>query len=47
MRSIIYPSRWYWFLTPRVGKGLLRGGKEKRDENGKLLQIKTVSHNVN
>ena len=23
------------FITPRVGKGLVRGGKKKKDENGK------------
>lgn len=25
------------FITPRVGKGLLRGGKEKKDENGNVI----------
>ncbi len=25
------------FVAPRVGKGLLRGGKEKRDENGNVV----------
>ena len=28
------------FITPRVGKGLLRGGKEKRDENGNVITDK-------